>query len=96
MIGLFAALVLFAQAAPLAEPTVGVAPAEPPKTDLPLKPETKAKGAQDKVVCHDESVAGSHFRRKVCQTKATEATRAREDQEQFRRARDQNQIKIHD
>ena len=93
MIGLFAALVLFAQAAPASGPTVAPAMVEAPKTDV--QPKAEAKATPAKLVCHDETVAGSHFKTKVCQTKRAETIRAQEDQDQFRRARDQNQILVH-
>jgi len=94
MIGLIAALVLFAQATPAAEgPTV----ADPPKAEASAKPDTKAgeKAGEDKVVCREQVVVGSHFRQKVCRSQRSEATRRQEDQETFRHAQQQGQIVPH-
>jgi len=96
MIGLFAALVLFAQASPAAAPAEAPK-TEAPKTEAPAKVEAKAKEAAspDKVICHYEVVAGTHFKTKVCQTQRAEANRQEQDQDAFRRARDQNQTMPH-
>ncbi len=92
MIGLFAALALFAQDAPAATPAPAV---EAPKTDVQPKVAAKAKGdaSLDKVVCRDEVVVGSHFRRKVCQSKRTEETNGAQDRDVFRHATEQGQIR---
>ena len=94
MIGLFAALVLFAQAAPAAAPAEAPQ-TEAPKTEAPAKVDAKAPPSPDKVICHYEVVAGTHFKTKVCQTQRAEANRQEQDQDAFRRARDQNQTMPH-
>ncbi len=99
MIGMLAALVLFAQGSPVETPTDGAGSpaAEASKTDAQLKAEAKAKQAAslDKVVCHEESVVGSRFPRKVCQSRRAEGVKRQEDQETVRHMQDMTQIISH-
>jgi hypothetical protein len=89
MIGVaLAAVVLFAQAGPAAEP--GPAPAAAAAQPRAVSPVvvTGQKDAADKgdeMVCHSEPVLGSLFPKKICARRAEIAERRRVDQAELRR-----------
>ena len=99
MIAMLAALVLFAQGSPAETPTDGAGSptADAPKTEAQLKADAKAKqnASLDKVVCHEESVVGSRFPRKVCQSKRAEGIKRQEDQETVRHMQDMTPMNSH-
>lgn len=74
MLGLFAALAVFAAAPATASATTPATPANvaPAKTD--------AK-SEDKVVCHLEPVSGTRFARKLCVTAREAADRRATDRD---------------
>jgi hypothetical protein len=65
MIGLFAAVIIYAAAPAMTAPAGTAAPvAQTAPKDAAL---AEAK-ADDKVVCHSEGVSGTRFRKRVCMT----------------------------
>ena len=89
MIGLMAALVLYAQGVTEATTTPATTTTPPPPAAVErAKVATRPKGDPNAVVCHEEALVGSRFTHKVCQSPRGAAMRAQDDRESIRHVQD--------